>query len=135
LVNYLKMQRRQHVIALLELGWTYRRIERETGVRRETISRYDRMRQANPAKVFPGSEANAAKAFPCSQAPARSAAAGYGDEIRKRLDEGLTLQRIWQDLVEEFGYGHSYESVKRYVRGLLSRSAEHHIVPLRTPSG
>ena len=44
MVNCLKMKRRQQVIALLELGWTYRRIEAETGVRRETVSRYDRQR-------------------------------------------------------------------------------------------
>jgi transposase len=141
--NYLKMQRRQHVIALLELGWTYRRIERETGVRRETVSRYDRIRRANAAKVFPGPEdanraerpedavgdSKAAKVFPGSEAnpanvflgqrtPARSVAASYGDTIRERVDQGLTLQRIWQDLVEEFGYPHSYESIKRYARRL-----------------
>lgn len=32
--NYLKMQKRQQVLGLLELGWTGRRIESETGVRR-----------------------------------------------------------------------------------------------------
>jgi len=37
--NYLKKAQQQQVIALLELGWTYRRIEAETGVRRETVSR------------------------------------------------------------------------------------------------
>ena len=52
--NYLKTPQRQQVIALLELGWTYRRIEAETGVRRETIPRYDRQRRSNAAKVFPG---------------------------------------------------------------------------------
>jgi hypothetical protein len=30
----------------------------------------------------------------------------------------MSLQRIWQDLVEEYGYGASYESVKRFVRTL-----------------
>jgi DNA-binding NarL/FixJ family response regulator len=39
LANYLKMTKRQQVIALA-LGWSFRRIERETGVRRETVSRY-----------------------------------------------------------------------------------------------
>ena len=39
--NYLKMIDIQRIQALLELGWSYRRIERETGVRRETIARYD----------------------------------------------------------------------------------------------
>jgi hypothetical protein len=30
----------------------------------------------------------------------------------------LSYQRIWHDLVEVYGYGHSYESVKRYARDL-----------------
>jgi hypothetical protein len=30
--------------------------------------------------------------------------------ITEKLDAGLSLQRIWQDLVEEYGYGASYES-------------------------
>ena len=54
LANYLKMLKRQQVLALLGLGWTYRRIEAETGVRRETVSRYARRLAANAAKVFPG---------------------------------------------------------------------------------
>ena len=41
--------------------------------------------------------------------------------ITEKLDAGLSLQRIWQDLVEEFGYGASYESVKRFVRTLAGR--------------
>jgi hypothetical protein len=53
--NYLKMPKKAQVLALLELGWSYRRIETETGVRRETVSGYDAARQANPAKTFPGS--------------------------------------------------------------------------------
>ena len=142
--NYLKTHQRQQVIALLELGWTYRRIEAETGVRRETVSRYDRKRRSNAAKVFPGSErpdasapraepagddSNAAKTFPGSEpnpakvfpgslVPARSAAAVYREVIVEKIDARLSVQRIWQDLVEDYGYGYSYESVKRYVREL-----------------
>ena len=107
MANYLKMKKRQQVIALLELGWSYRRIEAETGTRRETVSRYDRLRRSKAAKVFPGSERRN-----------RSAAAAYHDEIVHQVEKGLTAQRIWQDLVEDYGYGHSYESVKRYIRGL-----------------
>jgi uncharacterized protein YerC len=47
--NYLKMTDKRRILALLELGWPYRRIERETGVRRETIGRYDRGVQERPA--------------------------------------------------------------------------------------
>jgi transposase len=147
MTNYLKMPQKQQILALLALGWSYRRIEAETGVRRETVGRYDRQRQANAAKTFPGSEAsppvpldaigpsdeaNAAKTFagsdakpaetfPGSAAPARFAAALYRDAITEKLDAGLTLQRVWQDLVEEFGYGASYESVKRYARTIAPR--------------
>jgi len=38
------------------------------------------------------------------------------DAILEKRAKRLTAQRIWQDLTEEFGYGHSYESVKRYLR-------------------
>jgi IS30 family transposase len=146
--HYLNGMKRQQVIALLELGWSYRRIEAETGVRRETISRYDRRRRGNTAKLFPGSEAGdaapspatttgegsnpanvfagspakAAKGFPGSGSAAssreRSMAAPFRCAIEEKLEQGLTAQRIWQDLTEEYGYSASYESVKRYVRGL-----------------
>jgi hypothetical protein len=38
--NVLSEEQKQQVIALGRLGWSLRRIERETGVRRETISAY-----------------------------------------------------------------------------------------------
>jgi len=52
--NYLKVPDRQRVLALLELGWSYRRIEKETGIRRETISGYDPRRSAKPANPIAG---------------------------------------------------------------------------------
>lgn len=131
--NYLKMPKQQQILALLELEWSYRRIEAETGVRRETISRYDRQRRANAAKTLPGSSATSSTAVPDASAPAegnaaktfagsspnpaktfpgsvprpRFAAATYRSAITEKLDAGLRLQRIWQDLVEEYGYGAS----------------------------
>src|SRR5688572_8540421 len=145
--NYPKMPKKSQVLALLELGWSYRRIEAETGVRRETVSGYDRMRRSNAAKTFPGSdaspsaespdlsadgdskaakafagsEANPAKTFPGSPPRPRFAAAVYRTAIGEKLDAGLSLQRIWQDLVEEYGYGASYESAKRFVRTLAPK--------------
>jgi len=147
LSNYLKMPKRQQILALLALKWSFRRIERETGVRRETISSYSRQAHqadpnpaktfpgsegagspdlralegtdgSNPAKTFPGPRSNPAETFPGSPARVRFAAAAHHDTIAEKLDLGLTVQRIFQDLVEDFSYGHSYESVKRYVRTL-----------------
>jgi Integrase core domain len=148
------MMKRQEVIVLLALGWSFRRIERETGVRRETISKYSREADpnpaktfpgstgstegleaqkaeesgrpanevgSNPAKTFPGSAANPAKTFAGSHLSPRFAAAEYRDAILEKLELGLSVQRIFQDLAEDYSYGHSYESVKRYVRTLAPR--------------
>ena len=46
----------------------------------------------------------------------RFTVAVYRTAIIEKLDAGLSLQRIWQDLIEEYGDGASYESVKRFVR-------------------
>ena len=126
MAHYLTMQKKSQVLALLELGWSYRQIEAETGVRRETVSRYDRARAGNAAKTFPGSDAalsadppdpptaepanaatalpgsppNPAKTFAGSAPRARFTAAAYRTTILEKLDEGLTVQRVWQDLVD-----------------------------------
>jgi hypothetical protein len=38
--------------------------------------------------------------------------------ILAKVDQQLTAQRIWQDLVAEQGFRGSYDSVKRFVRRL-----------------
>ena len=51
--NVLKMETKQQIKALLNLGWSYRAIEKTIGVRRETVSKYDHRKQefSKPAKV------------------------------------------------------------------------------------
>ena len=58
--NYLKMADKQRILALLELGWSHRRIQRETGTDRKTVARYDPGRQSESANVSTGPSANAA---------------------------------------------------------------------------
>jgi transposase len=53
-----------------------------------------------------------------------SAAESYHSYIEKALAKGLTAQRIWQDLREEFGFGHGYGCIKRYVRRLKKTHPE-----------
>ena len=48
--NYLNMADKQRIQALLELGWSYRRIQRETGVHRDTVARYDPKRTPKPTQ-------------------------------------------------------------------------------------
>lgn len=60
MANVLKMARVHAIVGLLEQGWSHRRISRELGVDRGTVSRYDRLRRernANPAIPAPGSDA------------------------------------------------------------------------------
>ncbi len=44
------MTEQEKIVGLLRLGWTQRRIERETGHRRETIARCGREAGVLPAK-------------------------------------------------------------------------------------
>jgi transposase len=118
--NYLQMAEKQRLLALLELGWSYRRIERETGTRRETVARYDPRRAAKPANPSTGPPAKPGNLSPGPM----SAAAPYREVIAQALGQGLTAQRIWQDLREAYGYGHGYASVKRFVRRLKRERPE-----------
>jgi transposase len=118
--NYLKMADKQRIQALLELGWSYRRIERETGVRRETIARYDPRRDPKAAKVPTGSVSKPARV----PAGSTSACEPYREIIEAAVTKGLSAQRIFQDLQEECGFGHGYDSVKRFVRAVKRRRPE-----------
>ena len=111
--NHLKMADRQRIDALLELGWSHRRIAREAGVDRETVARYARLGGANPANVIVGE-------IPSTD-HLRSLAAEHDTFIRRGVDQGLSAQRIWQDLVAEYGYARGYLTVQRYVRRLKRR--------------
>jgi transposase len=130
--NYLKMADTRRVQALLELGWSYRRIERETGTRRETIARYDPGRGSKPASnVITGSQAKAANVITGSEAQPETVIPGpasvaepFRESIEAGVAKGLTAQRILQDLREEYGYAHAYPSVMRFVRKLRRRRPE-----------
>jgi transposase len=129
--NYLKVLDRQRVLALLELGWGYRRIERETGVRRETVARYARSHQSNAANPTTGSLQDVAgqrdvggqkRPNPTTGPPSLSEP--YRAEIEEKLRRGLTAMRIWQDLRDDHGFPGGYESVKRFVRQERGRHPE-----------
>jgi len=125
--NYLKMSDKRRVLALLELGWPYRRIERETGVRRETIARYDPKRPPKAANASTGSDVLVGDGGPKAANLSAGSGGAHGPpglaapfraQIEAGLRHGLTAQRIWQDLCTDVAYPHSYASVRRYVRRL-----------------
>ena len=79
--------------------------------------------------------------FTSSGSPTRGSPAGrrsqcemHREVIQAKLDQQLTAQRIWQDLVADHGFSGKYDSVKRFVR----RLGQHHPLPFRrieTPPG
>jgi transposase len=134
--NVLSEEKKQQVIALGKLGWSLRRIERETGVRRETAGAYLKAaglvvrapgaweRQA-PAKPATGVTPDLAAPFSENQgspgAPSASSAStceAYRELIEQGLSCGRNAKAIWQDLVTDHGYPGGYQTVKRFVRKL-----------------
>lgn len=144
MANRLKMAEAQAIIALAQLGWSQRRIAAEVGVDRGTVSRHVRAARGDPgpapssnaATVITGSDAledaggkeggaNAATPITGSATPPaaipesqRSRCEPLREVIRAKLEQGLTAQRIWQDLRAEHGFADSYQSVQRFVRRL-----------------
>jgi transposase len=158
--NVLSDAKRQQVIALGRLGWPLRRIERETGVRRETASDYlkaagipirppggwgrkSRAKPANgvspdpadPAKpaneVSPDSEAAATP----TRVPGSSYCEPYLEFIEVSLTKGRNAKAIWQDLVDDYGFTGRYASVKRFVRKLCGGSTVEARAVIVTPPG
>jgi transposase len=134
-VNVLKSHLRIAIETLLRGGATQREIKRFTGVDRKTIRRYQRL-LANSPGVATGSEAPAAQIPPSrppalAGAPALTTARGtpsacepHRTWIEAQVGLGRNAVSIYQDLVEAHGFGHAYNSVKRFVAALKARVPE-----------
>jgi len=57
-------------------------------------------------------------------AGSRSECDAWREEIIRKLEQGLTAQRIWQDLVDEYGFTAKYHSVRRYVSKLQKKTPQ-----------
>lgn len=136
--NHLEMAMIQAMMTLHARGWSQRRIARELGLHRETVARHLAL-TAKPATnpppgsigpvpdspACPGPLSIAASVPEASSPAARSGPVSECEShrqiIQEKLRQGLTAQRIYQDLVGETGFAHSYDSVKRFVRRLCIR--------------
>jgi transposase len=154
--NVLSDDKRQQIIALGQLGWSLRRIEQATGVRRETASSYlkaaglqvrapgwgrakpaiEVTTDSEPKTADKGANDQAAKvAKPAMQVttdfdvtkppikqptgtPTLSNCEPYREFIQESLGRGRNATAIYQDLVTDYGFAHSYQSVKRFVNKL-----------------
>jgi len=126
MANLLKMALIESIFTLHQRGWSVRRIAQELGIHRETVARYLRQgpTESKPAIAPIGSDIPESESKPAI-APIGSNASGrigrasecepYRTVIVAWLAQGLTAQRIYQDLVGEHGFRGSYYSVRRFV--------------------
>ena len=160
--NVLSEETKQQVIALGRLGWSLRRIERRTGVRRETAGAY--LKAAGIAVRGPGAwgrrppptpanESSAAKPanevttdsgektpekpqlHPTRSPPTASACEPYRETIEVWLSRGRNATAIWQDLVDQYGYSGGYQTVKRLVRKLRGTHSPQAVGIILTAAG
>ena len=173
MANVLNEEKKQQVLALGRLGWSLRRIQQSTGIRRETAGAYlkaagiavrppsgwgrcepkpanevitdsgaakpaipvipdplDLDPNCNPnPNPNPENLSNKGKAKATSKPanqnevitdsdvlPGPSACEPYRDAIDLGINRGRNARAIWQDLVCEYGFASSYQSVQRFVR-------------------
>jgi len=121
-MNLLKVHLQQSIVALFDKGWSRRKIARELALDRATVRKYLESAGSKPATPQTGSTANSeakpptpqtGSSTPCSPA---SVCDPWGDQIDKAWEGGLSVQRIYQDLVAEHQFKGSYHAVRRFVR-------------------
>jgi DNA replication protein DnaC/transposase len=146
--NVLDDHTQQQIVALGRLGWSLRRIEAATGVRRETVS--DHLKAAGvpvrgrggrprgwPPKPATRSEVSTdSAAIPRpGRAPSASACEPYRELIAEALGRGRNAMAIWQDLVDGHDFTARYASVRRFVRTLRRTTSAEARVVITTAAG
>jgi transposase len=102
----LKVNQQQSIIALHEQGWSGRRIARELGLDRGTVGKYLAGHSKPATNPQTGSTTVPGPPSLCDP---------WREQIEAALERGLSIQRIYQDLVVERQFTGSYFAVRRFV--------------------
>jgi transposase len=156
--NALDDNEQQQICALGRLGWPLLRIQRATGVRRETVSGYlkaagipvrgrgrpseGKSKPAIREGVSTDSDSKPARPpagasidSPPTRAPSASACAPYRELIEAGVGRGRNAVAIYQDLVDDHGFTAKYASVKRFVAKLRGTAPAEARVVIITAAG
>jgi transposase len=151
-VNVLSEEKKQQVIALGRLGWSLRKIQVATQIRRETAAGYLKAagipvrrpggwghqdpKPAIEVSTDPGAEHRPPETKPRpSRSPSASACEPYREIIESALARGRNAMAIFQDLVDGHGFAAKYASVKRFVGKLRGSAAPEARVVIQTAPG
>ncbi len=118
--NTLKVSMIETIRELAKKGWSIRRISKELGIHRKTVRNY--LGGDSKCTIVPTGDPDT-KNPKCTIVPTgpvgrKSQCSIHDEYIKELLGNGLSAQRIFQDLKAEKGFGGGYDSVKRYVRKL-----------------
>jgi transposase len=101
----LKVNQQQTIVALRAQGWSKRRISRELNLDRATVRKYLAQADSKSPTPQPGS----------TRGGPASLCEPWQAEIEEALAQGLSIQRIYQDLVVQRQFTGSYFAVRRFV--------------------
>jgi transposase len=151
MANVLSDEKRQQVEALGRLGWSLRRIQRETHIRRETASSYlkaagievrghggAKPKPATSSEVITDSDPSKPATSPeviTDSAASASLCEPYRELVTRWLDDGRTATSIFQELVEKHGFVARYATVQRFVRKLHGETSPEARVVIATKPG
>lgn len=157
MANLLKMAIRETIRTLHQQGLSQRRIAEELGINRETVARYLRLAPPDPKPAIapigsqqadddpepaiapigsaerddasdPAVAPTASGTFPPPRGSGRlSGCEPWRELITAKATQGLSAQRIYQDLVTDHGYSGSYYTIRRFVH----RLEQAHDLPFR----
>ena len=127
-MNQLNVNQQQTILTLRQQGWSKRRIARELGLDRATVRKY----LAEADSKSPTPQAGSAESPPAKSPtnPQTGSSNGSGpasqcepwrEQIEQALAQGLSIQRIYQDLVVERQFAGSYFAVRRFVVRLVGK--------------
>jgi len=116
------------IVTLYEQGRPKLRIARDLGIDVKTVRRYIRQHEeredsegdgaSKSLLLPPGNGAPKSLLPPAGSRGRPSQCEPFREAVETELEQGLTAQRIYQDLVTDHGFDGSYDAVKRFCRGL-----------------
>lgn len=132
MANQLAMDKALAIKHLQQAGYSERKIAEQLGVSRKAVRYHLGRIRAKDTKAPTGSALTGSEPSKDTKAPtgselaksppatpvSASLAHTFHDSIVAKLDQGLTAQRIFQDLQTEHGFTAKYHSVRRYIAKL-----------------